>query len=185
MTAGLLVFLIGCSDNNANDNAQNENKNEVVENNITDSKSENNTDLKEQADVSVKEDVSNEDKSEAESKKEFYLNICDELENTLNNTLAEKKAGTTIDMREATETESKEWDALLNEIYGVFTKQLPQDEMEKVRVEETAWIENRDLAAKEAASEVEGGTMEPLVYETTIVEMTKERCYELVNNYMK
>ena len=51
--------------------------------------------------------------------------------------------------------------------------------------EEKAWIEIRDLNVDEAASEVVGGTMEPLAYESSLVESTKERCYQLIEKYMK
>jgi uncharacterized protein YecT (DUF1311 family) len=57
--------------------------------------------------------------------------------------------------------------------------------MKKLQSEEIQWITNRDAKAKEESSKYKGGTMEPLVYSISLVEITKERCYELVEKYMQ
>lgn len=169
MIGGLFLF-ISCSRNYVSDQLEKEvDKNNSTSNEVVSSESQ----------------VSESNISELQSKSEEFLSKCKELEEYLNNSLAEKRAGTTIEMREAVAIEYKEWDSLLNEVYGVIIENLSQEEANALVEEENTWIETRDSKAKEAASEVAGGTMEPLVHESSLMESTKERCYELIDNYMK
>jgi uncharacterized protein YecT (DUF1311 family) len=57
--------------------------------------------------------------------------------------------------------------------------------MDKVREKQIQWINIRDSIAEKNGKKFEGGTMQPLVYTDSLGETTKERCYELVNKYMK
>lgn len=77
------------------------------------------------------------------------------------------------------------WDGLLNEIYGVLEGQLSSEEMEVLRVEQREWVEYRDNTAKEASLVYENGTMEQLEYVTVQNNLTEERCFQLVEEYMK
>ncbi len=77
------------------------------------------------------------------------------------------------------------WDGLLNEIYGVLGEQLPSEEMEQLREEQREWINYRDKTAKEASLKYEGGTEEHLEYVVVENNLTEERCFELVEKYMK
>jgi uncharacterized protein YecT (DUF1311 family) len=76
-------------------------------------------------------------------------------------------------------------DGLLNEIYGVLKKQLPVDVMDELRKEQREWLDYRDKSAKEASLKYEGGTMEQYEYVTVENNLTEERCFELVEDYMK
>ena len=77
------------------------------------------------------------------------------------------------------------WDELLNEIYGVLKEQLLPDEMEQLREEQRDWIKFRDERALESSLQYKGGTMEQLEYVIVLANLTEERCFELVENYMK
>ncbi|MFS0562053.1 lysozyme inhibitor LprI family protein [Terribacillus sp. 179-K 1B1 HS] len=77
------------------------------------------------------------------------------------------------------------WDGLLNEIYQVLENQLTAEDMEHLRQEQQKWIDYRDNSAKEASLKYEGGTMENLEYTSVLVNLTEDRCFELVENYMK
>ena len=77
------------------------------------------------------------------------------------------------------------WDGLLNEIYAVLEEQLSTEEMEQLRKEQREWIVYRDATAKEASLKYEGGTMEQLEYVAVANNLTVERCFELVEGYMK
>lgn len=77
------------------------------------------------------------------------------------------------------------WDGLLNEIYGVLKQQIPSEEMDQLRKEQREWIKYRDTTAKEASLKYEGGTMEQLEYVAVVNNLTKERCFELVEQYMR
>ncbi|WP_411170687.1 lysozyme inhibitor LprI family protein [Clostridium sp. MB05] len=70
-------------------------------------------------------------------------------------------------------------------MYNVLIEQLPQEKMDKVREKQIQWINIRDSIAEKNGKKFEGGTMQPLVYTDSLGETTKERCYELVNKYMK
>lgn len=93
--------------------------------------------------------------------------------------------GVTVDLIDAVNIEYKSWDDLLNEIYGVLKEQLSAAEMESVKNEQINWISIRDAKAEDSASEVKGGTLEPVFYTSSLVESTKNRCYELIEKYMK
>lgn len=77
------------------------------------------------------------------------------------------------------------WDGLLNEVYGVLQEQLSSKEMKQLREEQRNWITYRDDTAKEASLQYEGGTQEQLEYVVVLADLTEERCYELVEDYMK
>jgi uncharacterized protein YecT (DUF1311 family) len=77
------------------------------------------------------------------------------------------------------------WDQLLNEIYGALKVQLSQEEMDQLREEQRNWITYRDESALEASLKYKGGTQEHLEYVAVLANLTEERCYELVEKYMK
>ena len=74
---------------------------------------------------------------------------------------------------------------MLNEIYGVLKEQLTQEAMDQLRKEQREWIAERDATAKKASLKYEGGTMEQLEYVAVVNNLTEERCFELVEDYMK
>ncbi|MEH7385880.1 lysozyme inhibitor LprI family protein [Bacillus sp. JJ1521] len=76
------------------------------------------------------------------------------------------------------------WDDLLNEVYGVLNEQLPPNEMDKLRQEQRDWINHRDDTALEASVKYKGTTSEHLEYSTISADLTEERCFELVKEYM-
>lgn len=92
---------------------------------------------------------------------------------------------TTNDMYQHACKEHKQWDDVLNEIYGVLRVQLSPSEMKKLQSEEIQWIKDRDAKAKKDAAEMAGGTMEKVLFAGSLAKSTKERCYVLVDKYMK
>ncbi len=77
------------------------------------------------------------------------------------------------------------WDKLLNEIYGELKEQLSPEEMEQLRENQRQWLKDRDDQALEASLKFKGGTQEHLEYVAVLANLTEERCYELVDRYMK
>ncbi|WP_160684074.1 lysozyme inhibitor LprI family protein [Clostridium sp. C2-6-12] len=94
-------------------------------------------------------------------------------------------AAPTNDMYQEEIKEHKEWDDELNKIYGILKGQLSQSDMKKLQNEEIQWIKDRDAKAKKDSEEMAGGSMEKVLYEGSLVKSTRERCYELVDKYMK
>lgn len=134
-----------------------------------------------------KEESEKEDKGEEKSlSKEEYVKKLNDAEKTIVDLDKKMEAATTqADMNQIQDEIFQVWDGVLNEIYGALKKQLPEAKMSKLKDEQGKWITHRDEVAKEESSEYEGGTMETLQYLITQTRLTKERSYELVNNYMK
>lgn len=120
-----------------------------------------------------------------ESMRQVYFDKLEAIEAGLKDLKALSDEGTTASMTEAATKEYERWDIALNEIYQVLIKQLPEDDMNKLREEQRNWIKERDAAADQAAKQYEGGTMAGLEYAATLAGVTKERSYKLVEMYMK
>ena len=88
-------------------------------------------------------------------------------------------------MKKVEDDRWKIWDGLLNEIYGVLKEQLSTEEMDQLRKEQRNWINHRDATALEASKKYEGGTQETLEYSAVAANLTEERCFKLVEIYMK
>ncbi|MGM8215969.1 lysozyme inhibitor LprI family protein [Bacillaceae bacterium W0354] len=117
-----------------------------------------------------------------EELKEEYIQNLNKLENEMKSLLDE--ADTTLEMEEAANEIYAKWDEALNEVYGVLIEQLSPENMEKLREEQREWIKQRDESAKEESLKYEGGSLESYTYVSTQAEVTKERCFELVKEYM-
>lgn len=123
---------------------------------------------------------------ETTSNKDIYLEKLNHLEDSLNKSLKDKyDSGITLQMLEAASEEFEEWDYMLNEIYSKLKEQLTEEEMNKLTQEELKWIETRDEKSKAADDGFEDGSIAPVLRLMSLVSSTKERCYELVNQYMK
>nr|WP_279401731.1 DUF1311 domain-containing protein [Piscibacillus salipiscarius] len=69
-------------------------------------------------------------------------------------------------------------------MYGVLENQLAKEEMDLLREEQRLWITTRDETALEASLKYKGGTQEHLEYVAVLANLTEERCYELVEEYL-
>lgn len=118
----------------------------------------------------------------SQSKRDEYLKKLKRLEDEVSEISYD---GDTLQMKEASSKVLKMWDDILNKIYGVLKSQLSSSEMESLKEEQREWIVIRDAGAEESASEFEGGTMYGLAYTETLSIQTQQRCYDLVNKYMK
>ncbi|MEA3320685.1 MAG: lysozyme inhibitor LprI family protein [Bacillota bacterium] len=166
---------------NTNDNPTNEvtTEKELIKDN-TESDLEDNNETNEKVNTSINETIEEEASTSVKEKYlqqlEYTKKEAEELEATDSSTYALKKV----------ENDRWElWDNLLNEIYGVLEEQLPAEEMDELREEQRNWITYRDDRALEASLKYKGGTQEHLEYVAVLANLTEERCYELVTNYMK
>ena len=94
-------------------------------------------------------------------------------------------SGVTADMREATTELSETWENELNTVYSLLMEKLPKAEKVKLENEQKKWLKNRNIKAKKDAKEAEGGTMEPLLFVSSIEELNEERAVELAKRYDK
>ena len=92
-------------------------------------------------------------------------------------------SGVTADMREATTELSETWENELNTVYSLLMEKLPKAEKVKLENEQKKWLKNRDIKAKKDAKEAEGGTMEPLLFTSSIKDLNEARAIELAKRY--
>jgi Uncharacterized protein conserved in bacteria len=95
------------------------------------------------------------------------------------------KAITTYEMQMAFNQEYEKWDIVLNEIYLLLEQQLSEVEMTNLTEMQIAWIAQKELAAQEARDANADGSVASVNGVATLFGYTRERCYELVNEYME
>lgn len=95
------------------------------------------------------------------------------------------KGGVTSNILEAEYETLKRWDDTLNEIYGMLKTTLSLGEMDRLRVAQREWIVYRDYEAELASQAFEGGAFEEVTLVSVKHQITRDRCYTLVENYMK
>ena len=127
-------------------------------------------------------EASNKDNSQSTQNNSTYLQELASLEAKTNNML---DGYTTYEMTNSATQIYTLWDNELNKIYGVLKNQLSESEMNSLRQKQREWITYRDNKAEQDAAEYEGGTMAQLELILSKANTTQERCYELVNWYMK
>lgn len=182
---GMSVFLlVGCSNVNTDKEVQGNKDKEIATEKGNETINEDNISKENETTIKDETKEKDEDKTITLNKQE-YLDKMNTLDEKLKVKLKDKLAGSTIEMREAESEIYIAWDEMLNEVYSEIISTLSEEEKDKLILEEKNWIEERDKKADDAAKEVEGGTMEPLVRTSSLEVSTKERCYELVNNYME
>ncbi|MGH0430408.1 lysozyme inhibitor LprI family protein [Bacillus hominis] len=142
----------------------------------------------------VKEENKNEEKPKVEElKKESaitgqkveYITKLNSIEESLKKLDYLYEKGITTEMKEGESKRYEAWDNALNEIYGVLKMQLSTKEMNTLREKQREWITYRDQKAEEAWNESGQGTLSGLASISSNVNSTKERCYQLVEQYMK
>src|SRR5690606_1898326 len=116
---------------------------------------------------------------ESNNQKEYFLQMLNAIEKELE---ALTDDGTTVGMEKTAQDTYQMWDDALNEIYVVIIDQLNTEDVEILRAEQRGWIKYRDeVAEQEAAGE---GSLQSITYVLTQAKITKERCYELVEEYL-
>ena len=144
------------------------------------------TSANETANQETSNELEGEDQEQfSETIKEEYLQKLNDTKKETNEMRENPADETTFALKEVEGNLYDIWDGLLNEIYETLQHQLSAEEMDQLKEEQRAWIEHRDSTAKEASLIYEGGTMEQLEYVRTENNLTEERCYELVEAYMK
>lgn len=76
------------------------------------------------------------------------------------------------------------WDDELNSIWKRIKNKLDADAMEALTKEERAWVQEKEKQVKDAGSEWEGGSGQPLAENTEAANLTRERVYVLAE-YLK
>ena len=75
------------------------------------------------------------------------------------------------------------WDGELNLIYSHIRSHMLEEEAEDLKREEVAWLKERDLAAEQAYVQNDTPPKQSIQYITISAQKTRERCYELLEQY--
>lgn len=76
------------------------------------------------------------------------------------------------------------WDDKLNEIYNTLKNNMSADAFQSLKTEQIAWIKEKESQVKTIGTDPMNGSMGRIEAFEAGYNMTKERCYELVNRYM-
>ena len=109
---------------------------------------------------------------------ESYMTSIQEQSDSIKNFL-ENDAVTQLEMNEKSKELYELWDGALNYLWGELKKTLPEEEFEKLREKQRAWIEEKEETAAEAGKEFEGGSMYSMVVDLEAAAITEERVSEL------
>jgi len=194
ITAILLVILIiglSACGNSSDDKVSIDNQiedDEISESTDTfSSEPPNNTDKEVSTEnENLQEDSKEDTVSKIEARKKEFIEKLDNIQKELD-ALPEKKdsdEGVTNAMKNYYGISYEMYDKALNEIYALLKEMLSPETMDTLKTEQIKWIEQKEDTANEERKKYEGGTFENVAYYISTYESTKERCYELVNEYM-
>ena len=136
--------------------------------------------------ISIEEDNPKNMVTKIEGRKTEFIERLDNIQKEID-ALPEKKdsdAGITNAMKNYYGIAYEMYDKELNDIYALLQKELSPEVMDSLEQEEIKWIEEKEKVAKEESLKYKGGTFEFVADKISLYQSTKNRCYELVNNYM-
>ncbi|MFI8684781.1 lysozyme inhibitor LprI family protein [Rossellomorea sp. NPDC077527] len=118
--------------------------------------------------------------------KQTYIERLDNIQKELD-AMPDKKdsdKGVTNAMKNYYGVSYEKYDDALNEIYALLKKELSPEVMAELKTEQLKWIEEKKEKAEKERLKYEGGTFEYVAWYISLYESTKDRCYELVEEYM-
>ena len=92
--------------------------------------------------------------------------------------IADNAGESQAEMNVASEKIYQVWDNMLNELWMMMQSYLEPDRSQYLLADEMAWIEWKEESARNAAAEVEGGSLYPTVYYFALADRTRWRCYD-------
>jgi uncharacterized protein YecT (DUF1311 family) len=192
------VFMSACSDSPEED-ASNQTESDTIpastDGSSTESTVESDNNKENQSDESAMDDSNSQEESSQEEDptpetkvagKTEYLNKLDNIQKELD-VMPDKKdsdKGVTNAMKNYYGVSYEKYDDALNEIYSLLKKELSPEDMKELKAEQVKWIEEKEAKAEKERLKYEGGTFENVAWYISLYESTKDRCYELVNEYM-
>ena len=114
---------------------------------------------------------------------EDFQKKLEEADNIMEEMRESNLSSNTDSLKMTAEYEYRLWDTELNRIYQAVIGLMSEKEAELLRTEERQWIRDRDRNAKQAAGKFKGGTMESLEYTASLANSTRERAYEILEEY--
>ena len=125
-----------------------------------------------------------EDEALLEEPQSYYKKRLQDLDSEIEKN-RESQASSSINSsaRSAASNELKLWDSELNTIYNAILEHLDKERSEFLITQQRAWMKERDALAMEAAKNSSGGSSESVEYTISLIESTRLRAYELVEEY--
>jgi uncharacterized protein YecT (DUF1311 family) len=84
-----------------------------------------------------------------------------------------------MEMNDCSALDYQRADEALNTTYNTLIAVMPEPQREKLVRAELAWIEFRDATCEFERSQYEGGSIEPLIYNSCMAELTQEQTLRL------
>ncbi|WP_455538964.1 lysozyme inhibitor LprI family protein [Terrisporobacter sp.] len=113
-----------------------------------------------------------------------YLAKLEDLDEEVDNSSSLLKEESSYTMIDREKNNYEKWDNMLNEIYCLLETQLSNDEFQAFKNKQHKWLNYRDSVAQNQADKFEGMVFTKVQYNLALAKLTKERCYEIVNNYL-
>ncbi len=112
-----------------------------------------------------------------------YLERLGELDAQIERMRKSETDNTVHSVKSAAQTEQRIWERELDAVYTLLIGSLDEESGGELRSEQQKWIISRDQKAQDASKKNSGGSMESVEYIASIAASTRERVYELVEQY--
>ena len=189
LSAMLLVGMSACSQSSDEDAANQPESDAVSVDSSADSTTASDANEKDQSkETSVESSTPEQDDPVTKVEgKQKYIEKLDNIQKELD-AMPDKKdsdKGVTNAMKNYYGVSYEKYDDALNEIYALLKKELSPEVMAELKTEQLQWIEEKEEKAEKERLKYEGGTFENVAWYISLYESTKDRCYELVEEYMR
>ncbi|WP_226672204.1 lysozyme inhibitor LprI family protein [Rossellomorea aquimaris] len=189
LSAMLMVGMSACSQSSEEDAANQPESDAVSVDSSADSTTASDANEKDQSkETSVESSTPEQDDPVTKVEgKQTYIEKLDNIQKELD-AMPDKKdsdKGVTNAMKNYYGVSYEKYDDALNEIYALLKKELSPEVMAELKTEQLQWIEKKEEKAEKERLKYEGGTFENVAWYISLYESTKDRCYELVKEYMR
>ena len=173
-------------DNSKNDSSTKETA-KVDNSNKKESKGSSNSSKKEESKSASKKENSKDESSLAKAKSEYLQKMkkIDSESEKLDKEYDSNRGSTQAGMNGISGEQAKLYDNELNEIYDYLKQNLSKEKAKELEKSEMAWIKEKESNIAEIKKQYEGGSVTPLMVNSEVAKESKERCYYLIDNYMK
>ncbi|MDU4473282.1 MAG: lysozyme inhibitor LprI family protein, partial [Clostridium perfringens] len=155
--------------------------------NKNESKGASNSSKKEESKSASKKENSKDESSLAKAKSEYLQKMkkIDSESKNLDKEYDSDRGSTQAGMNGISGEQAKLYDNELNEIYDYLKQNLSKEKAKELETSEMAWIKEKESNIAEIKKQYEGGSVTPLMVNSEVAKESKERCYYLIDNYMK
>ena len=127
--------------------------------------------------------VSAEASSEKQAGKQDVLERLEELDRQIEKKRSAKQDATANSAKAVAESERKLWENELNQLLSGLRSHMSSDTWDAFMKDQNEWIRSREAMAVDALSGNSGSAMQELEYTRSLTEITRDRAYELAEEY--